>query len=132
MKFASVTQILVLIAVACVGLYLLDYYKNPQLWPSRSVVMAMSKAMICRSVAFQFSVSSMSCAPLVSISTVNPSSHNACMSGSELGCNSGSPPVNSIWFTPSALARSQSLSSPILQRPRFSNIRFESRAGSPG
>lgn len=40
MKFASVTQILVLIAVTCVGLYLLDYYKNPQLWHTRSVVMA--------------------------------------------------------------------------------------------
>lgn len=32
MKFATVTQILVLIAVTCLGLYLLDYYKNPQLW----------------------------------------------------------------------------------------------------
>src|ERR1700740_2753591 len=43
MKFASLTQILVLIAVTCIGLYLLDYYKNPQLWHSRSVVMASSE-----------------------------------------------------------------------------------------
>jgi copper chaperone CopZ len=40
MKFASVKQSLVLIAVTCLGLYLLDYYKNPQLWHPRSVVMA--------------------------------------------------------------------------------------------
>jgi hypothetical protein len=34
MKFASVKQIIVLTAVTCVGLFGLDYYKNPQLWPS--------------------------------------------------------------------------------------------------
>ena len=43
MKFASVTQIVVLIAITCIGLYLLDYYKNPQLWHSRSVTMASSE-----------------------------------------------------------------------------------------
>src|SRR5213593_3845272 len=37
-----------------------------------------------------------SCAPLVSSSTVKPSSQNDSISGSTLGCKSGSPPVNSI------------------------------------
>jgi hypothetical protein len=40
MKFASVKQIIVLTAITCVGLFGLDYYKNPQLWHSRSVSMA--------------------------------------------------------------------------------------------
>ena len=43
MKFATVTQILVLIVVTCIGLYTLDYYKNPQLWHSRSVPTASSE-----------------------------------------------------------------------------------------
>ena len=42
MKFASVKQILALIAITCAGMYLLDYYKNPQLWHSKHVVMASS------------------------------------------------------------------------------------------
>jgi len=37
MKFASVKQIIVLTAITCVGLFALDYYKNPQLWHARSV-----------------------------------------------------------------------------------------------
>ncbi len=32
MKFASVTQIIVLSVVTCAGLFALDYWKNPQLW----------------------------------------------------------------------------------------------------
>jgi hypothetical protein len=35
MKFASVKQIILLTAITCVGLFGLDYYKNPQLWHSR-------------------------------------------------------------------------------------------------
>ena len=37
MKFASVKQIIVMTAITCVSLFVLDYYKNPQLWHSRSV-----------------------------------------------------------------------------------------------
>ena len=37
MKFASVKQIILLTAITCVGLFGLDYYKNPQLWRSRPV-----------------------------------------------------------------------------------------------
>jgi copper chaperone CopZ len=40
MKFASVKQIIVMTAITCIGLFALDYYKNPQLWHSRSVSMA--------------------------------------------------------------------------------------------
>lgn len=40
MKFASVKQIIVMTAITCVALFALDYYKNPQLWHSRSVGMA--------------------------------------------------------------------------------------------
>jgi hypothetical protein len=36
MKFATVKQIIVLTAITCIGLFGLDYYKNPQLWHSRS------------------------------------------------------------------------------------------------
>src|SRR5579864_1042849 len=43
MNFASVKQILVLIAVTCIAFYTLDYYKNPQLWHAKSVVMASSE-----------------------------------------------------------------------------------------
>lgn len=32
MNFASVKQILAMIALTCMGLFALDYYKNPQLW----------------------------------------------------------------------------------------------------
>ncbi len=32
MKFASVTQIVVLSVLTCAGLFALDYFKNPQLW----------------------------------------------------------------------------------------------------
>ncbi len=35
MKFASVKQIILLTAITCLGLFGLDYYKNPQLWHSR-------------------------------------------------------------------------------------------------
>jgi len=38
MKFASVKQIIVLTVITCVGLFGLDYYKNPQLWHSRQSV----------------------------------------------------------------------------------------------
>jgi hypothetical protein len=34
MKFASVKQIIALTAITCIGLFALDYYKNPQLWRS--------------------------------------------------------------------------------------------------
>ena len=37
MKFASMKQIIVMTAITCALLYGLDYYKNPQLWHSRSV-----------------------------------------------------------------------------------------------
>jgi hypothetical protein len=37
MKFASVKQIIVMTVITCIGLFGLDYYKNPQLWHSRSV-----------------------------------------------------------------------------------------------
>jgi len=40
MKFASVKQIILLTAITCVGLFGLDYYKNPQLWHSKSGSMA--------------------------------------------------------------------------------------------
>ena len=43
MKFATVTQSLVLIAVTAIGLYLLDYYKNPQLWHKGQVVTTSDK-----------------------------------------------------------------------------------------
>jgi hypothetical protein len=36
MKFASAKQAIFLIVVTCVGLYALDYYKNPQLWHHES------------------------------------------------------------------------------------------------
>ena len=39
------------------------------------------------------SIGAMSCAPLVSISTVRPASHSAVISGSTFFCSSGSPPV---------------------------------------
>src|SRR5215468_1347059 len=39
MTFASVKQILAMILITCVGLYALDYWKNPQLWHSRSAAM---------------------------------------------------------------------------------------------
>ena len=32
MRFATATQLILLTAVACAGLYALDYFKNPQLW----------------------------------------------------------------------------------------------------
>ncbi len=32
MKFATATQIVVLSIISCVGLFALDYFKNPQLW----------------------------------------------------------------------------------------------------
>jgi hypothetical protein len=35
MTFASVKQILTMIALTCLGLYALDYWKNPQLWHLR-------------------------------------------------------------------------------------------------
>lgn len=35
MTFASVKQILIMIALTCLGLYALDYCKNPQLWHLR-------------------------------------------------------------------------------------------------
>jgi hypothetical protein len=38
MTFASVKQILAMIALTCMGLYALDYYKNPQLWHRGSVM----------------------------------------------------------------------------------------------
>ena len=41
------------------------------------------------------STGAMSCAPLVSSSTVKPASHSAVMSGEGFFCNNGSPPVNS-------------------------------------
>ena len=44
MNFASVKQILAMIVITCVGLYALDYWKNPQLWHSRSVAMAAPEA----------------------------------------------------------------------------------------
>ena len=37
----------------------------------------------------------MSCAPLVSMSTVKPSSHSRFINGSEFGWSNGSPPVSS-------------------------------------
>ena len=40
MKFASVRQVIVLTAVTCIAFYVLDYYKNPQLWHSKSVALA--------------------------------------------------------------------------------------------
>jgi hypothetical protein len=41
MKFASVKTILIMIAVTVLGLYALDYWKNPQLW-HRGVAVAMA------------------------------------------------------------------------------------------
>ncbi len=32
MRFASVTQIVIISVLSCAGLFALDYYKNPQLW----------------------------------------------------------------------------------------------------
>ena len=40
MKFASVRQVIVLTAVTCIAFYVLDYYKNPQLWHSKSIALA--------------------------------------------------------------------------------------------
>jgi hypothetical protein len=37
MTFASVKQILIMIALTTLGLYALDYWKNPQLWHTRQV-----------------------------------------------------------------------------------------------
>ena len=37
MKFASLKQIIALTAITCVGLFTLDYFKNPQLWHPMSV-----------------------------------------------------------------------------------------------
>ena len=37
MKFASVKQIVALTAITCIGLFTLDYFKNPQLWHPMSV-----------------------------------------------------------------------------------------------
>jgi copper chaperone CopZ len=37
MTFASVKQILIMIALTTLGLYALDYWKNPQLWQRRQV-----------------------------------------------------------------------------------------------
>ncbi len=37
MKFASVKQIIFMTVFTCIGLFGLDYYKNPQLWHSRTV-----------------------------------------------------------------------------------------------
>ncbi len=42
MTFASPKQILILIALTCLGLYALDYWKNPQLRHSGSVATASS------------------------------------------------------------------------------------------
>jgi hypothetical protein len=36
MRFATARQAILLIAFTCLALYALDYYKNPQLWRSRS------------------------------------------------------------------------------------------------
>jgi hypothetical protein len=44
MTFASPKQILILIALTCLGLYALDYWKNPQLRHSGSVALASSEA----------------------------------------------------------------------------------------
>ena len=40
MKFAGVKQILIMIAVTILGLYALDYWKNPQLWHHEAAAMA--------------------------------------------------------------------------------------------
>jgi hypothetical protein len=37
MKFASLKQIVILTIIVCIGLFALDYFKNPQLWHSRSM-----------------------------------------------------------------------------------------------
>lgn len=40
MKFATATQIAIIAVVACVGLFALDYWKNPQLWHPDKVAAA--------------------------------------------------------------------------------------------
>lgn len=40
MKFATVKQIVVVAVISCVGLFALDYFKNPQLWSPQPVAAA--------------------------------------------------------------------------------------------
>ena len=40
MKFANVKVILIMIAATILGLYALDYWKNPQLWHHEGAAMA--------------------------------------------------------------------------------------------